>query len=171
MPMPASTTGIIHIEMLCTPAKSNAVLSIGIMVPPITTHWFGKLSLNTLLPVPRLVSTGAVIVPKLFKVAISAKDVTIKTPSKGLCLTFCFALRWLQGVFSELLLQVSFSPFLYHISESTLCFSWKDLFESVGVKMQFLDHRDEWQTSFSEPVNSWGNVEHVRVLNTKVSAR
>ena len=27
MPTPAITTGIIHIEMLCAPAKSNAVLS------------------------------------------------------------------------------------------------------------------------------------------------
>jgi len=34
MATPAATTGIIHIEMLCTPAKSNAVVSIGIIVPP-----------------------------------------------------------------------------------------------------------------------------------------
>jgi len=37
MPMPAITTGIIHIEIDCTPAKSNAVLSIGIYVPPTGT--------------------------------------------------------------------------------------------------------------------------------------
>ncbi len=33
--MPATTTGIIHIETLCTPAKSNAVVSIGSIVPPM----------------------------------------------------------------------------------------------------------------------------------------
>ena len=37
MPMPATTTGIIHIKILCTPAKSNAVVSIGIMMPPMGT--------------------------------------------------------------------------------------------------------------------------------------
>ena len=37
MPMPASTTGIIHIEIDCAPAKSNAVWSIGINVLP--TAW------------------------------------------------------------------------------------------------------------------------------------
>ena len=34
MPMPAITTGIIHIDTLCAPAKSNAVLSIGTDAPP-----------------------------------------------------------------------------------------------------------------------------------------
>ena len=33
--MPVITTGIIHIETDCTPAKSNAVWSIGIRVPPM----------------------------------------------------------------------------------------------------------------------------------------
>ena len=37
MPTPATATGIIHIEMLCTPAKSNAVVSIGIDIPPTGT--------------------------------------------------------------------------------------------------------------------------------------
>ena len=32
--MPAITTGIIHIEIDCAPAKINAVLSIGTNVPP-----------------------------------------------------------------------------------------------------------------------------------------
>ena len=36
MPMPASITGIIHIEIDCTPAKSNADVSIGTLKPPIT---------------------------------------------------------------------------------------------------------------------------------------
>ena len=36
MPTPAITTGIIHIEMLCTPAKSSADWSIGILMPPMT---------------------------------------------------------------------------------------------------------------------------------------
>jgi len=33
MPIPAITTGIIHIEIDCTPAKSNAVVLIGISEP------------------------------------------------------------------------------------------------------------------------------------------
>jgi len=37
MPMPITTTGIIHIE-ICTPDKSNAVVSIGIMVLPTAGH-------------------------------------------------------------------------------------------------------------------------------------
>ena len=35
MPTPAITTGIIHIDTDCTPAKSNADWSIGIEIPPI----------------------------------------------------------------------------------------------------------------------------------------
>ena len=40
MPTPAITTGIIHIEMLDTPAKSNADVSIGIDIPPIAGNDF-----------------------------------------------------------------------------------------------------------------------------------
>jgi len=38
MPMPITTTGIIHIEILCIPDKSNAVMSIGIMMLPTAGH-------------------------------------------------------------------------------------------------------------------------------------
>ena len=34
MPMLAITTGIIHIEIDCSPVKSNSVVLIGIDVPP-----------------------------------------------------------------------------------------------------------------------------------------
>jgi len=37
MTMPAATTGIIHIEMLCILTRSSAVVSIGTKVPPMGT--------------------------------------------------------------------------------------------------------------------------------------
>ena len=67
MPTPAITTGIIHIEMLCTPAKSNDVVSIGISVPPT------KKELND------IVSTHTPVISRTADELLSSYDEEVKT--------------------------------------------------------------------------------------------
>ncbi len=50
MPMPATTTGIIHIEIDCAPANSNDVVSIGIDIPPIGTSFTNVKPVTALNP-------------------------------------------------------------------------------------------------------------------------
>ncbi len=77
MPMPDITTGIIHIEIDCTPAKSNAVWSMGIEIPPIWTPDVVK-TIVPLLPtatplLASLINTPRIVLPPLLVVVAAVQ--------------------------------------------------------------------------------------------------
>ncbi len=63
MPMPAITTGIIHIEIDCAPAKSNADLSIEIDIPPTGTSLAILKALSESSPETKTLPDESVAIP------------------------------------------------------------------------------------------------------------